>query len=210
MKRRDFLRLSLLFLAGCAAPRALPPGLTPTARPTASSPDLAACHLQPLVAPTRPDAIPNIYPADDVGLHVTGEGPVDIDPASYRLQVSGLVDQPLSLSLDEIRCLPKVTSKTTLTCFGFFSDSATWSGAVLKPILEMAGVQKEARTLQLVGAEGYQSYVSLANGMREENFLAYQLETGPVPIQHGFPVRAAFPALYGSSWTKWLVEIKVE
>ncbi len=135
---------------------------------------------------------------------------MDVDPVSYRLQVSGLVDHLLSLSLDELRCLPEVTSKITLTCLGFFSDSATWSGAVLKPILEMAGVQKEARTLQLVGADGYQGYVSLENGMREENFLAYQLESRPVPIQHGFPVRAAFPALYGSSWTKWLVEIKVE
>ncbi len=210
MKRRDFLRLSLLFLAGCAAPRELPPGDTPTAIPTTSSPDLAACRLEPLVAPTRPAVIPNIYPADDVGLHVTGGGPVDIDPASYRLQVSGLVDRLLSFSLDQLRCLSKVTSKLTLTCLGFFSDSATWSGTPLKPILEMAGVQKAARTLQLVGADGYQGYVSLENGMRDENFLAYQLETGPVPIQHGFPVRAAFPALYGSSWTKWLVEIKVE
>ena len=88
-----------------------------------------------------------------------------------------------------------------------FNDHLAGLGAA---ILDMAGVQKEARTLQLVGADGYQTYVSLVNGMREENFLAYQLATGPVPIQHGFPVRAAFPALYGSSWAKWLVEIKVE
>ncbi len=135
---------------------------------------------------------------------------MDIDPTSYRLRVSGLVDHLLSLSLDQLRCLAKVTSKITLTCAGFFSDSATWAGAVLKPILEMAGVQKEARTLQLVGADGYQGYVSLENGLRDENFLAYQLETGPVPIQHGFPVRAAFPSLYGSVWVKWLVEIKLE
>ncbi len=209
MKRRDFLRLSLLVLAGCAAPGKPPLDQTPTATPAAPSPELAACHLEPMVVPTRPAVIPNVYPADDVGLHATGR-PVDVDPTSYRLQVSGLVDHLLSLSLDELRCLPKVTSKITLTCVGFFSDSATWSGTPLRTILEMAGVQKEARTLELIGADGYKSYVSLENRVRDENFLAYQLETGPVPIQHGFPVRAAFPGLYGSTWTKWLVEIKVE
>jgi len=208
MKRRDFLRLSLVFLAGCAAPRETPLGSTPSARPAAPSPEMAACHLEALVVPTRPAVIPDLYQVDDVGLHVTAR-PVDIDPTSYRLQVSGLVDQLLSFSLDELRCLPNVSMKTTLTCPGFFSDSATWSGTPLTPILEMAGVKKEARTLHLVGADGYQGYVTLENGMRAENFLAYQLENGPVPVLHGFPVRAAFPGLYGSSWAKWLVEINV-
>src|SRR5512143_218942 len=122
MKRRDFLRLSLLVLAGCAAPGKPPLGYTPSARPAVPSPDLAACHLEPLVVPTRPAVIPDLYQVDDVGLHVTAR-PVDIDPTSYRLQVSGLVDHLLSFSLDELRCLPGVTSKTTLTCPGFFSDS---------------------------------------------------------------------------------------
>ncbi len=210
MKRRDFLKLSVVFLAGCAAPGKSLPGLTPSAAgPAEPLPEPTSCRLEPLAIPTRPSVIPNIYPADDVGLHVTGS-PVDVDPTSYRLQVNGLVDHLLSFSLDELRCLSKVTREITLTCLGFFSDSATWSGTPLKPILEMAGVQKEARTLQLVGADGYQGYVTLENGMWHENFLAYQLENGPVPIQHGFPVRAAFPRLYGSPWVKWLVEIKVE
>ncbi len=209
MKRRDFLRFSLFFLAGCAVPSETPPGTTPSATPPVSSPEMAGCQLEPLVVPTRPAAIPYIYPADDVGLHATGR-PIDVDPLSYRLQVSGLVDRPLSFNLDQLRCLPKVTSELTLTCLGYFSDTATWSGTPLKPILEMAGLQKQARTLQLVGADGYQGYVTLENGMWDGNFLAYQLESGPVPIQHGFPVRAAFPRLYGSPWVKWLLEIKVE
>jgi DMSO/TMAO reductase YedYZ molybdopterin-dependent catalytic subunit len=208
MKRRDFLRLSILFLASCAAPEEKPPGSTPSFAPATIYPGIATCHPVPLVVPTRPAEIPSLYEVDDVGLHVTAR-PVDLDPGSYRLQVSGLVEKPLSFSLDELRCLPKVTRKITLTCPGFFSDSATWSGTPLRPILEMAGVQKGARTFNLIGADGYQGYVTLENGMRAENFLAYQLENGPVPILHGFPVRAALPGQYGSYWTKWLVEIKV-
>jgi len=43
----------------------------------------------------------------------------------------------------------------------------------------------------------------------DENFLAYEWEGEPLPIVHGFPVRAVFPALNGSKWVKWLVQIDV-
>ena len=208
MKRRDFLRLSLLALAGCAAPRELTPGTTSTARPAATQTELVECQLAPMVVPTRPAVIPDVYHVDDVGLHVTAQ-PVDVDPVSYRLKVSGLVDTPLSYSLDELRCLPKVTTTAKLTCLGVFTDTATWAGTPLRPILDMAGIQKEATSLYLLGADSYQGTLSMENALKPGNFLAYQLENGPVPIAHGFPVRAALPGLYGFSWTKWLVEIKV-
>ncbi len=208
MKRRDFLRLSLLALAGCAAPPELIPGSTSTASPIPTRTKLPECQPAPLVVPTRPAFPQDVYHVDDVGLHVTAE-PVDIDPATYRLRVYGLVDHALFFSLDDLRCLPKVTTKLSLTCLGVFTDTATWAGTPLKPILEMVGIQKGASSVYLIGADGYQGTITLENAQKAENFRAYQLENGPGPILHGFPVRAALPGLYGFSWTKWLVEIKV-
>ncbi len=208
MKRRDFLQLLLLFLSGCAIPGEQLQSLTSSTGPKATPPDLAACHPAPLVVPTRPAVIPDVYQVDDVGLHATGQ-PVEVDPISYRLRVTGLVDNPLSLSLDELRCLPFVSQKTKITCLGVFEDTSTWAGTPFKPILDWAGVQKGAWGLDLIGADGYVGNLNLIEAMRPDIFLAYQLENGPVPVLHGFPVRAALPGKLGSAWTKWLVEIKV-
>jgi DMSO/TMAO reductase YedYZ molybdopterin-dependent catalytic subunit len=49
----------------------------------------------------------------------------------------------------------------------------------------------------------------LEDARDESNFLAYEWEGEPVPVLHGFPVRAVFPALNGNKWVKWLIEIEV-
>jgi DMSO/TMAO reductase YedYZ molybdopterin-dependent catalytic subunit len=143
------------------------------------------------------------------GLHMTGH-PVTIDAASYRLKVSGLVDRPLSLSLEELRCMPKVTARLGLVCPGFFEDAATWSGVPLKYVLELAGYQSKARVITMVGADGYESQVYLEDGLSEKVFLAYEWNGEPLPILHGFPLRAVFPSVYGNKWVKWLLEINLE
>jgi DMSO/TMAO reductase YedYZ molybdopterin-dependent catalytic subunit len=165
--------------------------------------------LPTVVAPTPPAEIPGYTELDPgTGLHVTGTT-VEIDLATYRLEVTGKVDNPLSLSYDYLRCMRKVETHCTLVCPGFFQDDATWAGVPLIDVLELAGLQQEARSLRLISADGYDTLVSLDLALKEENFLAYEWEDEPVPILHGFPVRAVFPALEGNKWAKWLVEIEV-
>ena len=146
---------------------------------------------------------------ESTGLHVTGAG-LKIDAASYRLLVTGLVDRPLSLSLEALRCLPKVSSAPDLVCPGYFEDKAGWSGVALKTVLDLAGLQSGAKWIILVGADKYQSQMDLQLALKEGNFLAYEWDGQPLPILHGFPLRAVFPSSQGSYWVKWLVEIKVE
>ncbi len=142
------------------------------------------------------------------GLHVTGH-PVLVDLATYRLKVTGLVDHPLSLTYDQLRCLPRVTNHPLLVCPGVFEDQANWTGVPIKVVLEMADVQKEATDLTLVSADGYQVRLPLDQAMAGGDFLAYELEGQPLPVLHGFPLRAVLPGQYGSKWIKWLVEIKI-
>ncbi|MEI7988668.1 MAG: molybdopterin-dependent oxidoreductase [Chloroflexota bacterium] len=175
-----------------------------------AGPDSTACKLTPVINPTKPAIIPGYTQLDEsTGLHMTGTVQ-EIDLASYRLKVSGLVNHPLSLSYDELRCLPKITAKPTLICRGYFEDVATWSGASLKAILEKAGVQKEAKAITLSAAGGFEAYIPLKDALRDDNFLAYEWEGKPLPILHGFPLRAVFPSMMGNKWVKWLIEIKVE
>jgi DMSO/TMAO reductase YedYZ molybdopterin-dependent catalytic subunit len=209
-----------VILAGCGTQTAIPTGVRPSGTATAEvvltktpagsgGGNVAACKLTPVVAPTTaPD--PGYTALDPTtGLHMTGSAKT-IDLASYRLQVTGLVDHPLSLSYDDLRCLPKVTASPPLICPGYFEDMAAWSGVPLKYVLELAGVQSGAKEIAMVSADKYENRTEIGDALMEENFLAYEWNGEPLPVLHGFPLRAVFPSMQGNKWVKWLLEIRVE
>ena len=193
--------LLLLLLSAC----------TDAATPQAA-PLVPACDLKPIKVPKMPAIIPEYMQLDQAtGLHMTGT-PLEIDFPSYRLLVTGLVEEPLSLQYDELRCLPRVTASPALKCTGIFEDfvdTAVWSGVPIAEILKLARPLPEAKTISLVSADGYKMTVDLETAMKPENYLAYEWEGQPLPILHGFPLRSIFPGKEGSHWVKWLVEIKV-
>jgi DMSO/TMAO reductase YedYZ molybdopterin-dependent catalytic subunit len=232
LSRREFMRISaaggfaaLLSACGLGTPPSTTSlnitqaNVTPTPTPVqliSKGPknDISAaslhCQLPPVAVPTQPAVIPGYTQLDpSTGLHMTGTVQ-NIELSTYRLKVSGKVDQPLSLTYDELRCLPKLTARPTLICPGYFEDVATWSGASLKAILDMAGIQSAAKSITLVAAGGFESYIPLDEALREDNFLAYEWAGQPVPILHGFPVRAVFPSMEGNRWVKWLTGMRVE
>jgi DMSO/TMAO reductase YedYZ molybdopterin-dependent catalytic subunit len=160
--------------------------------------------------PTRPAKIPQTNQLDETtGMHMTGIVQ-QLDLASYRLKVTGKVDHPLSLTLDELRCMPKVTATPLLACGDLFKDSAKWGGVPIQEILTRAGVQAGAKTVTLLGADGYSADIDLDDALKQQNYLAYEWEGQPVPILHGFPLRAVFPDFGGWAWVKWLVGIDVK
>jgi DMSO/TMAO reductase YedYZ molybdopterin-dependent catalytic subunit len=96
-----------------------------------------------------------------------------------------------------------------LVCPGFFEDLATWAGVPLADVLELAGPQEDAGGLRLVGADGYSALVTMDMATSGQSFLAYEWEGEPLPVLHGYPLRAVFPDHSGSMWVKWLVRIDV-
>ena len=197
---------------------AVPP--TPTAAvptstdlPPTQQPDVAEvaldCSLSPVIAPTTAPNPGQTERDRSTGLHVTGKAQM-LDVATYQLRVTGLVERPLALSYDEIRCLPRIEDRPLLTCPRTFEDRATWAGASLAELLELAGVQDGAEQLQFVSADGFKATLSLERALQPDNFLAYEWEGEPLPRLHGFPLRAVLPAELGFYWVKWLVEIHVQ
>lgn len=180
------------------------------AEPLAGTVSESPCSLPPITVPKLPDRIPGYTELDpDTGLHVTGSAQ-RIDLESYVLEITGKVTQPLALKYDDLRCLPKITSRPALICPGFFEDTATWSGASLEYVLKLAGARKAATHIRLVSADGYAALVEMKEALSGENFLAYEWEGKPLPVLHGFPVRAVFPGANGNRWVKWLVRIEVQ
>jgi DMSO/TMAO reductase YedYZ molybdopterin-dependent catalytic subunit len=207
--------LILLMAGACTAPPSATPTVTvtlpaATVKAVAPTPKPASCVLSPVIVPTRPATTPGYAQLDpSTGLHMTGT-PQEIDLASYRLKVTGKVDQPLSLTHDDLRCMPKIQTSDVLICPGYFEDEANWAGVPLTYVLDLAGVQAGASSLTLVGADEYSAFVTLQQARTGNNYLAYEWEGKPIPILHGFPVRAVFPSLQGNKWVKWLIEIRVE
>lgn len=213
-------------LAACApapaqAPVSTPalptPSVSATIEPEAQTPatsstettDDAPCTLPPVAVPTVPADTPDYAQLDETtGLHVTGSARA-IDLASYRLEVTGKVDNPLSLTFDELRCMPRLSASPLLLCPGFFEDQAAWAGVPMAHVLDLAGVSDEANRIRIVGADGYEAAVSIEQARTTGGFLAYEWEGEPLPILHGFPVRAVFPTLEGNKWVKWIVKIEV-
>ena len=212
MKKRVLIRLLpialfALLVVACTGATAQP-STTTVSLPAAPAVDLA-CAVEPIQVPTLPEEIPGYTEVDPAtGLHMTGK-PQVIDLESWRLDVTGMVDAPLSLSYDQLRCLPRVEAGPELVCPGFFVDQSSWAGTPIADVLALAGVQEGATGLRLESADGYASYVALEDLQELGGFLAYQWEGQPLPVLHGFPVRAVLPGQPGGLWVKWLVAIEV-
>jgi len=213
--------LALCLLVAChSAPAQPAPTPTPTllqtetaTRAPASTPEAASlptpCALAPVLVPTLPAVIPGYVELDaSTNLHMTGNYQ-GFDLATYRLEITGNVDHPMLISYDELRCMPKMARRLVLDCPGYFSDEATWSGVPLDYLLNLAGARPQSYSIQLTSADGYYTTVSLEDVRTNQPFIAYEWEGQPLPILHGFPVRAVFPHMIGGKWVKWLVKIEV-
>ncbi len=121
-----------------------------------------------------------------------------------------MVANPLSLTHDELHCMPRREVRALLVCPGFFEDEATWAGVPLDYILDMATISPDATAIMLHGADGYTARLEL-DVIRDGNrhILAYRWEDEPLPALHGFPLRAVLPAQPDSKWVTWLLEIEV-
>jgi sulfite dehydrogenase (cytochrome) subunit A len=160
--------------------------------------------------------------------------PTRIDTASYKINVGGHVDQPFSLSLEDIRKLPSVEMVAVNQCSGnsrsFFKPrvagvqwgngamgNAKWKGARLKDILEKAGVKAGSVEVQFDGVDSgvvketpdYLKSLPLERAMNPDTIVAYEMNGAPLPILNGFPVRLIVAGWYATYWMKWLSEIKV-
>jgi DMSO/TMAO reductase YedYZ molybdopterin-dependent catalytic subunit len=195
--RRRMPSLALLVLALC--------GSAPASAQAKGEPPLPV-----LTVPPRPAEVPGYTELDpSTGLHMTGT-PQFIKASTWRLRVYGKVDRELSLSYDELRRLPRLTTRDPIICEGYFEDYASWAGASISAVLDLAGIKPGAKGLELKAEDGYSSYVTLAEARSAYALLLYEWEGKALPELHGYPVRAAFPGLQGNKWVKWLVEIKVE
>ena len=160
-------------------------------------------------------------------------GHPDIDPVSFRLKVSGLVDRPLSLSLDELKKMGSQELVAGFECSGNrrplqgLSSNGRWTGVPLKAVLDRAGVKESAKEFVFFGADKGKEEVefrtqkyeveqqfgrslSREKAMSREPFLAWALGGEPLTKHQGAPLRLLVPGWYGVANVKYLSEIHLQ
>jgi DMSO/TMAO reductase YedYZ molybdopterin-dependent catalytic subunit len=139
--------------------------------------------------------------------------PPEIDGDSWRLDVKGLVDRPLRLSIEDLRSRPAVSQAITLSCIsnpvgGDLISAAVWTGLRLKDLLAEAGLRSEARAVNISATDGFYESVGLAEAMDDRTLLVYAMNGEPLPVSHGFPLRIFIPGHYGMKQPKWILSLE--
>ena len=138
-----------------------------------------------------------------------------VDANTWRLNLRGLVKNgPMQFTYDEIKTMTSVSEYATLECIsdkiqGDLISTAHWKGIPLKSILEKAEVLPEAIYVVFRCADGYDVGIPLDRGLMDGTILAYEMNGVPLPTEHGFPVRAIVPGLYGMMNAKWITDIEL-
>ena len=156
-----------------------------------------------------------------------------VDPGTFRLQVSGLVERPRALSLDDLRKMRSVELVAGFECSGNrrplqgLSSNGRWTGVPLRTVLEQAGVKPAAREVVFFGADRGKEEVEWRTqkfeveqqfgrslprdrALSPEPLLAYAMNGEPLTVHQGFPLRLLVPGWYGVANVKWLSEIHLQ
>jgi len=142
------------------------------------------------------------------GLHLTGT-PIKVDIDTYRLKVSGGVKKELSLTFDDVKKMPSERVFSELVCPGFFTDSGYWTGVKIIDILNVAGINENALTVEFKSIDGYVSDILIDKFSSEGFLIAYEFNDKEFAEENGYPLRVVAKGETGSVWVKWLGEIIV-
>ena len=160
-------------------------------------------------------------------------GHPDVDPVAFRLKVSGLVDRPLALSLDELKKMGPQDLVAGFECSGNrrplqgLSSNGRWTGVPLRAVLDRAGVKESAREFVFFGADKGEEEVefrtqkykveqqfgralSREKALSREPFVAWALGGEPLTKHQGAPLRLLVPGWYGVANVKYLSEIHLQ
>jgi Sulfite oxidase and related enzymes len=153
-----------------------------------------------------------------------------LDPNSYKLKVTGLVERPLELSLAQLKARPNIEIDVGFECggnserlFHGLIGNARWVGCSLREVLEEAGVKPEGIEVVFYGhdkgmenirdlnvEQAFGRSMHIEDALNSDAILAWQMNGEDLPHYHGAPLRLVVPGWYGVANVKWLAQIHVQ
>lgn len=167
---------------------------------------------------------------NDQFFNVSHYGKPEFDISSWKLEISGLVENPVILTIDNIKSLKKQEITFTLECSGNHGSpaftgaigNAKWGGTPLAPILKTAGIKENGIEVIFFGhdsgeekrrgvtmKQNFARSMSVEDALQETNLLCYEMNGEPLPHANGAPLRLIAPGWYGIACVKWLKRIEV-
>jgi len=135
-------------------------------------------------------------------------GPQHIDNATYRLQITGLVQTPTTYTLsDLIDHHPHLTKVATLHCVEGWSVTILWEGILVRDLLNETTPQPTANTIVFSAYDGYTTSFPLSYIMNNSIILAYKMNNVTLPPERGYPFQLVAEGKWGYKWIKWVTEI---
>ena len=174
-----------------------------------------------------------ITPSEDF-YSVQHYGLTQVDPAAYTLRVTGLVNKPIELTLDELKRRPRIEQIVGYECSGnnparlnTLVGNARWAGTRLSALLKEAGLKSTAREVVLFAADkgteeivhggspeqyeqNFGRSLAVEDAIKPEVLIAWEMNGAPLPASHGAPVRLIVPGWYGIANVKWLNHIHAQ
>ena len=218
MKRRGFLAgIGALFVAGCSR--------VAENWPVSSLLEAAEGwnrNLHDLLG--RRTALAREFSLADISPDFRGNGTTDPDSETYeslkldrfagwKVEVSGLVENPLTLSLAQIKAMPQRTQITRHDCVEGWSAIGQWTGPQLSHVLELAKLKPEAKFIvfrcadNLNGQDYYES-IDLVDAFHPQTIIAYALNGEPLPVKNGAPLRMRIERQLGYKHAKYVTGIE--
>jgi DMSO/TMAO reductase YedYZ molybdopterin-dependent catalytic subunit len=140
------------------------------------------------------------------------------DFADWKLEVGGLVENPLKLSLADLRALPARTQITRHDCVEGWSCIGEWTGVPLMSVLASARLKPQARFIvfycadqleqTLDGTGQYYESIDLIDAAHPQTILAYAMNGAPLPVDHGAPLRLRVERQLGYKMAKYVMKIE--
>lgn len=137
------------------------------------------------------------------------KGPQYINISDYRLEISGLVENPKSYTYEEILSNQKYSKITTLYCIEGWDVTLLWEGILLKDLFNDVGIKSEANTVIFYAVDGYSSSLPLDYVIGNDIMLAYKQNNVILPSANGFPFQVVAEDKFGYKWVKWLTKIEL-
>jgi len=140
--------------------------------------------------------------------------PPAVDESQWSLKIGGLVEQPGSLTLDELRRYEPIHQFITLACIsnpvgGDLTSTTRWTGVSLQRLLPGLRLKPDATHLKIRSVDGFFEIVPLEVITSDERvMLTYAWDGVPLAREHGFPLRIYIPDLYGMKQPKWIESIE--
>jgi DMSO/TMAO reductase YedYZ molybdopterin-dependent catalytic subunit len=138
------------------------------------------------------------------------KGPQHVPNASYRLVITGLVNNSVSYTYDEVlNGFQKYQKVVTLHCVEGWSAKILWEGFLLRDLLQVAGIDNRTHVVIFRAYDGYSTSLPLDYLLDNDILIAYKMNGVVLPPERGYPFELVAESKWGYKWIKWITEIEL-